>query len=205
MASLLTRRDCVRKSLLQPEQWVSIGNTWACPWTTSPPSWKSEEAKRKRSTVWKVRMGPQYLSFHSVLAADKRVRKKRFLHFLAFGYNNTLIELIKMPCCPLIALRRWSCTAHAHTCGLPATSRRAWDDAQKCPRVSVYGEENVFQILPLQSEFFFFKHLYWSIIALQWCVSFCFTTKWISYTYTYVPISLPSCISLPPTLPIPPL
>ena len=34
---------------------------------------------------------------------------------------------------------------------------------------------------------------------------FCFITKWISYTYTYVPISLPSCISLPPTLPIPPL
>ena len=53
--------------------------------------------------------------------------------------------------------------------------------------------------------FHFFKHLYWSIIALQWCVSFCFITKCISYTYTYVPISLPSCISLPPTIPIPPL
>ena len=37
--------------------------------------------------------------------------------------------------------------------------------------------------------FFFFKHLYWSKIALQWYVSFCFITKWISYTYTYVPIS----------------
>ena len=48
--------------------------------------------------------------------------------------------------------------------------------------------------------FLFFKHLYWSIIALQWCVSFCFLTKWISYTYTYVPISLPSCVSLPPSL-----
>ena len=24
---------------------------------------------------------------------------------------------------------------------------------------------------------FFFQHLYWSIIALQWCVSFCFITK----------------------------
>ena len=52
---------------------------------------------------------------------------------------------------------------------------------------------------------FIFKYLYWSIIALQWYVSFCFITKWISYTYTYVPISLPCCVSLPPTLPIPPL
>ena len=51
---------------------------------------------------------------------------------------------------------------------------------------------------------FIFKHLYWSIIASQWCVSFCFITKWISYTYTHVPISPPSRISLPPTLPIPP-
>ena len=50
-----------------------------------------------------------------------------------------------------------------------------------------------------------FKHLYWSKMALQWCVSFCFITKWISYTYTYIPISLPSCVSLSPTLPIPPL
>ena len=47
---------------------------------------------------------------------------------------------------------------------------------------------------------FFFKHLYWSIIALQWCVSFCFITKWISYTHTYIPISPPSCISLPSSL-----
>ena len=48
--------------------------------------------------------------------------------------------------------------------------------------------------------FLFFLHLFWSIIALQWCVSFCFITKWISYTYTYIPISPPSCISLPPSL-----
>ena len=46
----------------------------------------------------------------------------------------------------------------------------------------------------------FFKHLYWSIIALQWCVSFCFITKWISCTYTYISISPPSCVSLPPSL-----
>ena len=62
-----------------------------------------------------------------------------------------------------------------------------------------------FFLLFIASLFFFFKHLYWSIIALQWSVSFCFITKWISYTYTYVPISLTSCVSLPPTLPIPPL
>ena len=36
--------------------------------------------------------------------------------------------------------------------------------------------------------------------CFTWCVSFCFVTKWISYTYTYIPISPPSCVSLPPSL-----
>ena len=32
--------------------------------------------------------------------------------------------------------------------------------------------------------------LFWSIIALQYCVSFCLTRKWISYIHTYIPSSL---------------
>ena len=39
--------------------------------------------------------------------------------------------------------------------------------------------------------FMYFLYLYWSIIALQWCVCFCCTTNWISDMYTYIPHPLP--------------
>ena len=53
--------------------------------------------------------------------------------------------------------------------------------------------KNFFGFLPhffIKKFFFIFK---WRIIALQYCVGFCHTSKWISHRYTYVcSLSLPS-------------
>ena len=48
--------------------------------------------------------------------------------------------------------------------------------------------------------FFFLIDLYWSIIALQYCVSFRCTTKRISHMHTHVPISPPTWASIPSSL-----
>lgn len=60
--------------------------------------------------------------------------------FLDFGYMNTLIELIRMPCCPVTAHRRWCCTTRAHT-WTPSNLEERLQWGQKGPPVSVHGEE----------------------------------------------------------------
>ena len=42
---------------------------------------------------------------------------------------------------------------------------------------SAKGDDFLTYLATLIISTLFFKHLYWSIIALQWCVSFRFTTK----------------------------
>ena len=50
---------------------------------------------------------------------------------------------------------------------------------------------------------FFFKHLYWSIVALQCCQFLLYNE--VNQLYVYIYPHVPSLLHLPPTLPIPPL
>ena len=69
---------------------------------------------------------------------------------------------------------------------------------------SVTTQISVYLVYDSSGQFFFsIKKIYffnWRIIALQCCVGFCHTTRWISHRYTYIP----SLLSLSPTPPTPP-
>jgi len=61
-----------------------------------------------------------------------------------------------------------------------------------------------FPFLLVPSSLCFCLFFIWGRVALQYCVGFCCTTKWISYVYTYIPhrwLSLPSSHHPRPFLP----
>ena len=53
---------------------------------------------------------------------------------------------------------------------------RGWKETGSTPWVMTRGLHQGFSIL-------FLIDLYWSIVDLQWCVSFCYTVKWIRHAH----------------------
>ena len=45
-------------------------------------------------------------------------------------------------------------------------------------------------VLGLVKKIFWSNNFYWTVVDLQYCVSFNCTAKWISYAYTYIPLSV---------------
>ena len=63
------------------------------------------------------------------------------------------------------------------------------------------GDRRYYFCKKLPNNCVFVLFFYWDIVVLQCCVSFCYTMKWISCMYTYIP----SLLDFPPTTPIAPI
>ena len=65
---------------------------------------------------------------------------------------------------------------------------RTWTTAVKAPNPNLWTAREF-----LNNIFFLRNYLFnWSIITFQCCAGFCYTTKWTSYVYTYIPSLIPS-------------